>query len=105
MVILETPIFTKRMTGLMSDDEYRKLQLHLITRPDAGSLIPGSGGLRKIRWSTSRKGKRGGVRFIYYWVVQKYQIIMLMAYAKNEQADLTQNQLRMLRRLVMEEFK
>lgn len=105
MVILETPIFTKRVTTLVSDEVYRNLQLHLAARPDAGTLIPGSGGLRKIRWSAGQRGKRGGARFIYYWIVKKAQIIMLMVYAKNEQATLTQEQTKMLRRLVMEEFK
>jgi len=105
VVILETPIFTKRVTRLVSDDEYREIQLHLISHPDAGALIPKSGGLRKIRWSVRRKGKRGGARFIYYWVVQHNKILMLMVYAKNEQADVTPAQLKILRKLVEEEFK
>lgn len=105
MVILETQIFTRRVADLISDEGYRELQSHLVSKPDSGTLIPRSGGLRKIRWSAGQKGKRGGARFIYYWVVRKDQIVMLMVYAKNEQTDLTPGQLRMLRRVVEEEFK
>jgi len=67
MVIVETSIFTRRVMELLLDDEYRELQATLVDRPDAGPVIPGSGGLRKIRWSTSGHGKRGGSRIIYYW--------------------------------------
>jgi hypothetical protein len=105
MVILETPVFTGRVTALLSDEDYRKLQLHLIARPHAGSLIPGGGGLRKLRWSTGQKGKRGGLRFIYYWAVGKSRILMLMVYAKSETGDLTLEQLKILRKVVKEEFK
>lgn len=105
MIILETPVFTKRVIKLVSEDEYRSLQSHLIAKPDAGSVIPGCGGIRKLRWGTRQKGKRGGLRFIYYWVVRQDKILMLMLYAKNERADLTPEQLRVLRRVVEEEFK
>ena len=105
VVILEMALFTKRVTRLVADDEYRKLQLHLTSHPDAGTLIPKSGGLRKIRWSVGRKGKRGGARFIYYWVVQHDKILMLMVYSKNEQSDLTPAQVKILKKLVEEEFK
>jgi len=65
-------------------------------RPDAGDLIPGGGGLRKIRWSAQGRGKRGGVRVIYYWAVRQEQILMLLMYAKNERDDLTVEQLKVL---------
>jgi putative transcriptional regulator len=60
MRFVETPVFTRALLNLLSDDEYRSLQLALMLRPDAGDLIPGSGGLRKFRWSLAGKGKRGG---------------------------------------------
>ncbi|VFN03575.1 MAG: hypothetical protein BECKG1743F_GA0114225_108202 [Candidatus Kentron sp. G] len=66
MVFMETPIFTKAITRLLSDDEYRELQGKLLLHPDAGVLIKGSGGLRKIRWKGRGTGKRGGIRVIYY---------------------------------------
>ena len=60
MVIVETPTFTKLIKELLSDEDYRALQEALVSRPDAGDLITGSGGLRKIRWSLEGKGKKGG---------------------------------------------
>ena len=64
MVIIETSVFTRLIRELMSDDNYSELQDALIQKPDAGSFIPGSGGLRKVRWKVEGKGKRGGVRII-----------------------------------------
>ena len=64
MVIIETSIFTRRITELLSDDEYRELQATLVKRPKAGPVIPGSGGIRKLRWSASGRGKRGGVSVV-----------------------------------------
>ena len=76
----------------------------LVLRPDAGNLIPGGGGLRKIRWGAKGRGKRGGVRVIYYWAVKQDRILMLMMYAKNEQDNLTAEQLKVLRRIIEEEY-
>lgn len=90
---------------LVDDDQYRLLQLRLVANPDEGDLIPGSGGLRKIRMAVAGRGKRGGARIIYYWVTSKSQIYMLLAYAKNERDDLTEAQLKALRDLVRQEFK
>jgi hypothetical protein len=64
MVIIETSVFTRRVTALLPDDEYRKLQAVLVDRPDVGPVIPGGGGLRKIRWSASGHGKRGGAHYL-----------------------------------------
>jgi len=69
VVIIETPIFTKLIQNLMSDDEYKELQEALVSRPDLGDIIKGSGGLRKVRWRLDGRGKSGGIRAIYYWVV------------------------------------
>jgi hypothetical protein len=101
---LETPVFTSRLRGLVEEDEYRALQLALLLRPEQGPLIPGSGGLRKLRWGASGRGKRGGLRLIYYWAPQEQAFYMLYAYAKNEQGDLTPAQVKTLRRIVREEF-
>lgn len=104
MVIVETPVFTRRIAGLMPDDDYAALQHALAARPDAGALIPGGGGLRKLRWAASGRGKRGGARVVYYWAVRDDVLLMLFAYAKNERADLTREQAALLRTLVREEF-
>lgn len=104
MVIIETSIFTNQVQALLSVEEYRKLQMALMIRPDLGTVIPGSGGLRKVRWSLPGRGKRGGVRTIYYWAVANDQILMLLMYAKNERDDLTPTQLKVLRKIVEEEY-
>jgi mRNA-degrading endonuclease RelE of RelBE toxin-antitoxin system len=77
----------------------------VVARPDVGNIIRGSGGLRKVRWAATGRGKRGGVRVIYYWAVDREIILMLLIYGKNEQDDLTAEQLRVLKGLVEEEFK
>jgi len=105
LVILETTIFSRQVQELLSDEEYRQLQLTLILRPDLGAVIPGSGGLRKARWSAAGHGKRGGVRVIYYWMVVNDKILMLFIYAKNERDDLTGDQLKVLRRIIEEEYR
>lgn len=104
MVIVETSVFTRHLQALLADDDYRKLQVALAHRPRAGAVIPGSGGLRKIRWGTQERGKRGSVRVIYYWAVKQERLLMLMVYAKNERTDLTADQLKTLRQIVEAEY-
>jgi len=104
MIIIETSIFTRQVQALLDDEDYRRLQTILVIRPDAGDLIPGGGGLRKIRWSAQGRGKRGGVRVIYYWAVIQDRILMLLMYAKNIQDDLTAKQLKVLRKIIEEEY-
>ena len=105
MVIIETSIFTKRIIEVMPDDSYRELQNTLIAYPETGKIIRGSGGIRKVRWGLGGQGKQGGVRVIYYRAVSTNQIFMLMVYAKNEQSNLTKEQLFILKKLVESEFK
>lgn len=105
MLILETTVFTRQQQALLDDDSYRLLQVELAQNPEAGALIRGTGGLRKIRWAAHGRGKRGGVRVIYYWVRERSIVLMLLAYPKNVQDDLTPAQKKVLRALVEEEFK
>jgi mRNA-degrading endonuclease RelE of RelBE toxin-antitoxin system len=105
MTFVETPVFTKRVLGLLADDEYRELQLFLNRSPEAGDVIPGSHGLRKVRWAMSGKGKRGGVRIIYFWVRPREIILMLFVFKKNERSDLTAKQIRILKDIVMKELQ
>lgn len=65
MVFVETPVFAKRIQQCMDDDEYVELQKHLAERPDAGNIIKGSGGIRKLRWAGSGRGKRGGLSHLF----------------------------------------
>lgn len=88
MVIIETSVFTRRVTALLSDDEYRELQATLVEQPKAGPVIPGS----------------GGARVIYYWATEQDHLLMLFIYAKNESEDLTQNQIKTLRQIVESEY-
>ena len=104
VLIIETSIFTRQVQSLLTDEEYHRLQIALILRPESGVIIPGSGGLRKIRWSIQSRGKRGGVRVIYYWVTRQDRILMLTIYAKSEKDDLTAEQLKILKRIVEEEY-
>ena len=80
---VETPLFTRLVTDYLSDDEYLKLQQVLAGNPEAGALIPGSGGVRKLRWARRGQGKRGGLRVIYYVRRPKGVIWMLTMYPKN----------------------
>lgn len=104
MHFIETPVFTKQITSLLDDADYRQLQVTLALKPRAGDIIRGSCGLRKIRWAVRGRGKSGGIRAIYYLVADG-EIYFLFAYAKNKQEDLDSGQLRLLRNLVKEEFK
>lgn len=97
MVFVETSVFTSSVKKHLSDDDYRALQWLLVRDPKRGSVIPSGGGLRKIRWSLPRrhKGKRSGVRVIYY-VQSKDCLYMIFVYDKDTQKDLTRAQLRQL---------
>jgi len=103
----ETGLFTRDITALLSDEEYAELQGALVVNPEAGDLIKQTGGLRKLRWSQQSrgKGKRGGVRVIYYWYASGLLIYMLLAYSKDEQDDLSNAQKKLLVSLVNEEFQ
>src|SRR6266704_7002963 len=92
MEFIETPTFTRLVLDLMEDEDYAKLQAALAKRPDVGKIIPGGGGIRKMRWAGSGRGKRGGLRIIYYWWVANARISMLTVYPKNERDDLTADQ-------------
>jgi hypothetical protein len=104
MLIIETLIFTKRVLQILGDDEYRELQIFLSGHPEAGSLIPGTRGLRKLHWSIPGKGKRGGSRVIHYWLKRRDIILMLFLFRKNERSDLTKDQLRILMKVVEREL-
>lgn len=105
MVIVETPIFTKRVLQALNDDEYRALQTALIASPSAGSVIPGGGGLRKMRWVGSGRGKRGGSRVIYRWFPEREKLLMLFVFLKQERDDLSSLQLKQLRLVAESELK
>ena len=88
MLFIEAPKFTELVQSHLNDEEYAALQWLLLERPDAGAIVPGSGGVRKIRWGIRGKGKRGGIRVIYYWKTADDEIWLLTLYAKNVQENI-----------------
>ena len=105
MEFIETPTFTAAVRRHLDDDSYRAMQLALILRPGQGAIIPGGAGIRKMRWAGRGKGKRGGLRVIYYWLSKDQKFYMLYAYSKNEPRDLSKAQINTLARAVREELK
>ena len=101
MEFIETSIFTKQVLKLLPDSSYRILQSALMLNPSAGAIIKGSGGIRKIRWNLPGSGKRGALRVIYYFD-QSETIYMLFMYKKNEQEDLTAEQVKILKKALKE---
>lgn len=102
--LVETSVFTRQITGLLSDEEYRRFQSQLVSNPAIGPVIRGGGGIRKVRVAVESRGKSGGARVIYYWAVRKDIILLLYAYPKNEAANLTTKQTALLAKAVKEEF-
>ncbi len=88
MEFIESPLFSKLISSYLDNDEYAAFQWDLALHPEKGDIIPSSGGLRKIRWSAKGKGKRGGVRVIYFYQNKEGQIWLLTIYAKNEAEDI-----------------
>ena len=94
---VETKLFTRLVQEYLSDDEYSRLQQALAADPELGSVIPGSGGVRKLRWSVAGRGKRGGLRIIYFLRTRHGQIWMLTLYAKNVAENIPAHVLRQIK--------
>jgi mRNA-degrading endonuclease RelE of RelBE toxin-antitoxin system len=80
---IETKLFSRLVGEYLPDEEYAEIQIELAANPEVGALIPGSGGIRKLRWRGSGRGKRGGIRLVYYAKAREGVIWMLTIYAKN----------------------
>jgi hypothetical protein len=106
-VFFETTIFTASVGRYLTDDEYRTLQNYLKTNPLAGDVMPRTGGFRKLRWADSRRGKgrRGGLRVLYYWLMNDGQFWMFVIYDKDELEKLTSEQEKALRTAIDKELK
>jgi len=96
MEFIEAPAFTKYVYEYLSEDEYLGLQSFLLQYPEAGNIVPGSGGVRKIRWAMSGRGKSGGVRVIYYFKRQDDEIWLLTIYSKSERENIPAHVLRQI---------
>ncbi|HEX4067175.1 MAG TPA: hypothetical protein VHZ09_14225 [Acidobacteriaceae bacterium] len=91
MELFETPVFTRYLHDYLDEEEYRALQIELVNHPEAGDVMPGTGGFRKLRWADARRGKgrRGGLRVIYYYFAADQQIWLMTLYGKDEMGDLS----------------
>jgi hypothetical protein len=102
MEFIETAVFTRQVLSWMDDDEYRELQTILLDNPEAGDVIKGGGGIRKIRFGIQGRCKSGGVRTIYFWKKAADQIYMLLMYPKSKKDTLTDAETEILRVYVKE---
>lgn len=106
-IFVELPPFEHFRADYLDDDAFQRLQRFLMLNPEAGALVPGSGGLRKLRFVDERrgKGKRGGVRVIYYWWDAGFQFWLFTIYDKDEMSDLTKAQRDTLKQMVKRELE
>ena len=104
MEFIETSFFTADICELLDDRAYREFQMVLAARPDAGAVIRGTSGARKIRWRLPGTGKSGGLRVIYYWDVRHDRIYLLLAYRKARQETLTPSQKATLGEMIRNEL-
>jgi hypothetical protein len=107
MEFIEAPAFTRYISDYFDDDEYRKLQDQLTAKPELGVVMPGTGGFRKLRWADPKRGKgrRGGLRIIYFYFAGDQQIWLMTLYGKNEASDLSSKEKSELRRMIESELR
>lgn len=107
LVFIEAPVFSSLLRDYLDDEAYRRLQETLMAHPEAGELMPGTGGFRKLRWEDRRrgKGKRGGLRVIYYYLVSDHQIWLFTIYDKDEIEDMTPGEKRALKQAIKTELQ
>lgn len=105
-LFIELPAFQKHRNDYLDDDLFRSFQLELLKNPEAGDLVEGTGGLRKVRFSDQRrgKGKRSGLRVIYYWWSGFDQFWLFTVYGKNEQDDLSPSEKKLFRQTLDREI-
>lgn len=107
VTVVETPEFLTAVRKLMDEDERMSLVDHLARNPRSGDIIPGTGGVRKLRWALEGRGKRGGTRVIYFYHNEALPLFVFTAYAKSAQGDLSkeaQNRLRQAAKLMVERY-
>ena len=107
MEFIEAPAFTRYISDYLDADEYQSLQNALVENPVLGDLMPGTGGFRKARWADARrrKGRRGGLRILYFHFLSDHQIWLMTLYDKDEAADLTTAEKKMLKASLDAELK
>ncbi len=100
MTVVETPFFLRKSAVLLAENERSELIAFLGMNPEAGDVIPETGGVRKVRWAAKGKGKSGGVRVIYYFHSETLPLFLLTVYSKSQQANLTKAERNEYKRLV-----
>jgi len=107
MEFIEAPAFTRYLADYLDDDAYGILQARLAENPELGDVMPSAGGFRKLRWADPRRGKgrRGGLRIIYFYFESEQQIWLMTLYDKDEAADLSAKEKKVLKAAVRAELK
>lgn len=100
MTVVETPFFLRKASGLLTEEERAELVDYLGANPEAGPVVPDAGGIRKARWSAQGRGKRSGVRVIYYFHSETFPVFLLTIYAKNQKGNLTKAERQEFKRLI-----
>lgn len=106
-VVVELPAFARHRADYLDDEAFRRLQVLLVAEPEAGAVLRGTGGLRKLRFTDERrsKGKRGGLRIVYFWWSEGRQIWLFTLFDKDEASDLTARQRELLRGMLKDELE
>ena len=106
-IFFETSVFTKTVSRYLNDEQYKELQHFMLCNPECGDVMPRTGGFRKLRWTDEGrgKGKRGGLRVIYYWLGRDKQFWMFAIYDKDEMENLTSAQEKQLKQAIETELK
>jgi len=100
ITIAETHGFVADAAHVFTEDEYEELILYIAENPEAGDVIRGTGGIRKLRWAARGHGKRGGARVIYYYLNDDFPVYLLAVYGKGEKVDLTSKEKKQMRDLI-----
>jgi len=107
MEFIESPAFARHLSQYLDDDGYKAVQIGLARNPETGDLMPGTGGFRKLRWADVRRGKgrRGGLRIIYYYFAREQQIWLMTLFNKSEASDLSPKEEKALKAAIGAELK
>ncbi len=98
--VVETPLFQRKADSIWSDGDREDFILHVSANPFSGDVVPGTGGVRKIRWSQDGMGKRGGVRVIYFYRAASDEIWLLKMYTKNERENIPAHELKQIKEAI-----
>jgi len=100
MTVAETPSFIREAGVLMTQSEHDELVLYVAANPESGAIMPDTGGVRKLRWAAKGKGRRGGIRVIYYYYSDLIPLFLLNVYAKSEKDNLSRTERNEMKKLI-----